>query len=116
MWAPVAGLSVSTLWQRPLVLMVQGGPKIDDLICMCVACNKLSATGCRLHCGLLLGAPVNRSLVEEIQDLGDRPSHEHVMVQIAWSKQWVRVASFPRGSGALSGASHHLSDALMHSL
>ena len=56
--------------------------QVDDLLCAGPGCNIFGAEGSRLYCGLEFGEPIDRCLVEEVQDTSDGASTNKIMVEI----------------------------------
>jgi hypothetical protein len=57
--------------------------KIDYLVNACTAGNEFRTVGSCLNSCLLLGVPVNGSLVEEMKKAGDGATCKHVMIKVS---------------------------------
>jgi len=55
---------------------------VNRLIKTDVGSYKLCSIGGCLHSCLLLGVPINGSLVSKVQDASNRPSSDEIMVQV----------------------------------
>ena len=68
--------------KRTPMRTAQSVAEIDDLFCACSRSNKFGAVRSCLDGSLQLRMPVDRCLVEKVQDTCDRSSTNHVMIQV----------------------------------
>jgi len=61
---------------------MQGVLEINGLIHTDAGSNELRSIGGCFHSHLLLGIPINGSLVGKVQDTSDRPSGDEIVVQV----------------------------------
>ena len=62
--------------------VAESATQVDDLLCSSPCSIRLRSKCCCLNCTLFLGIPINGTLVDEVENPGNRTSRKHVMTQI----------------------------------